>query len=95
MAELGRRWRGQFEALRRGDDLPPGERLRTEGLMEAAVLVKRAGPEEVDAAMDAVYRDVFGSGLARDFGTDWREFWPFPQIPVNQRRAPVWPSSPG
>jgi hypothetical protein len=94
MAELERRWGEQFRALQRGDDLPPGRRLRTEGLMEAAVLAGFAGPQQVIAAMDTVYRAVFGAGLAQDFGTDWQEFWPFPQIPAVQRRAPVWPSAP-
>ena len=37
--ELERRWRSMFEALAKGDDVPPGERLRAEGMMEAAVLV--------------------------------------------------------
>lgn len=31
--ELTRRWRQMFDALAAGDDLPPGSRLRAEGMM--------------------------------------------------------------
>ena len=47
----------------------------------------------VDAAMDACYREAFGRALAEDFGADWRDFYPFPQIPAVARRAPVFPST--
>jgi hypothetical protein len=43
--------------------------------------------------MDDCYRQAFGRTLADDFGDDWREFYPFPQIPAMGRRAPVYPST--
>lgn len=93
MAELDRRWRQMFSALAAGDDLPPAARLRAEGLMEAVLLTGQGAAEEVDSAMNACYREAFGSDLAQDFGADWREFFPFPQIPAMARRAPVFPST--
>ncbi len=93
MEELERRWKTQFLALREGDDLPPGQRLRTEGLMEAVVLAGGAGAGQVTAAMDRIYREVYGRSLEEEFGADWGEFWPFPAIPAVMRRAPVWPGT--
>ena len=92
--ELEKRWREMFGALAEGADVPPAQRLRAEGIMEAAVLLELAGEEDLLAAMDACYRDAFGRDLADDFGADWREFYPFPQIPAVMRRAPVYPSTP-
>ena len=92
-AELETRWRQMFTALAAGGDLPPGTRLRAEGLMEAVLLVGEATAAEVDTAMDACYREAFGRALAEDFGADWRDFHPYPQIPAMARRAPVFPST--
>jgi hypothetical protein len=61
--------------------------------MEAALLLGAASPQELDRAMDDGYRQAFGRTLADDFGADWREFYPFPQIPAMGRRAPVYPST--
>lgn len=91
--ELTRRWRQMFDALAAGDDLPPGSRLRAEGMMESLLLLGSSGEAELDAAMDACYQAAFGRSLAADFGEDWREFYPFPQIPAVARRAPVFPST--
>ncbi len=91
--ELTRRWSAMFAALAAGDDVPPSRRLRAEGLMEAALLLGAASPQELDRAMDDCYRQAFGRALADDFGADWREFYPFPQIPAMGRRAPVYPST--
>jgi hypothetical protein len=91
--ELEIRWRRMFEALAAGSDVPPAQRLRAEGMMEAAVLA--GAPEEaLDAAMDACYRRAWGRPLAADFGPDWRAFYPFPLIPAVGLRAPVHPSTP-
>lgn len=91
--ELSRRWRAMFSALQRGDDLPPGTRLRTEGMMEAAVLTGAATAVELQALMDGCYQEIFGTGLAEQFGADWGDFFVFPQIPAMARRAPVYPST--
>lgn len=91
--ELSRRWRSMFSALEQGDDLPPGHRLRTEGMMEAAVLMGIASAAELQASMAGHYAEVTGSSLAQDFGADWAEFFVFPQIPAMARRAPVFPST--
>ena len=91
--ELQQRWRAIFTALAGGEDVPPALRLRTEGMMEAAVI---AGVAEVDALighMNQCYRQAFGRTLEQDFGDDWSAFYPFPQIPGVGRRAPVYPST--
>jgi hypothetical protein len=94
LAELQRRWDEMFAALAAGDDLPPGRRLRAEGLMEAAVLLGEASATELDSAMDRSYRDAFGRSIGDEFGREWRDFHPFPEIPAMARRAPVYPSAP-
>ncbi len=93
MQELESRWRGMFNALAAGHDLPPGIRLRAEGLMEAVALLGETTQAEVDERMGACYREAFGRSLAEDFDADWRDFYPFPQIPAVAARAPVFPST--
>ena len=91
--ELEARWSNMFGALAAGEDVSPALRLRAEGIMEAAVLLGLASQEELLEAMDHCYRAAFGHDIVKDFGQDWREFYPFPQIPAVGRRAPVYPST--
>ncbi|MEM9255670.1 MAG: hypothetical protein AAGA91_09485 [Pseudomonadota bacterium] len=92
--EMDRRWGRMFQQLVDGLDLPPTQRLRGEGLMEAAVLLDIHSPEQIDDAMEAVYKRIVGHGFAAEFGAEWRRLFPFPQIPAMARRAPVYPSTP-
>ena len=94
LSEIQCRWTDMFTALAAGEDVPPGKRLRCEGLMEAAVLVGAASAHDLSEAMDDCYREAFGRSLAADFGADWQALFPFPQIPAMARRAPVYPSAP-
>lgn len=91
--ELEARWANMFGALAAGEDVPPALRLRAEGMMEAAELLGLASREELVEAMDRCYQTAFGRDMVKDFGQDWREFYPFPQIPAVGRRAPVYPST--
>ena len=93
LVELRQRWDNMFAALRAGGDLPPSVRLRAEGLMEAALLTGAATREELDSAMASCYLQAFGRAIEADFGSAWREFYPFPQIPAVCLRAPVYPST--
>ncbi len=93
LEELTRRWQAMFVALARGGDLPPGRRLRTEGLAEAALIAGVASVQALDQAMDRCYREAFERSLDHDFGADWRDFFPFPEIPAVAQRAPVYPST--
>jgi len=93
LAELERRWRAGFASLAHGDDLPPGQRYRMEGMMESAALLAPGTESDITAAMAVMYMAVFGKTLAQDFGEDWQHFYPFPQIPAMMRRAPVYPST--
>ncbi len=93
LQELERRWASLFDRLAAGDDLPPGPRLRTEGMMEAALLLGLATEEELTRRMAAAYRRSFGEELAQVFGADWRQCFPFPSLPAMARRAPVVPST--
>lgn len=90
---LEQRWSAMFTALAAGDDVPPSLRLRAEGMMESALLLGQASVAELDQVMDRCYQGAFQSSLAEDFGGDWREFYPFPQIPAMGLRAPVYPST--
>lgn len=92
--ELLVRWRAIFTALNCGSDLPPAQRLRTEGLMEAVAMIDELTPEKLQQQMDTIYREVFGRNLEQDFGSQWQDFFPFPQIPAMGKRAPVYPSTP-
>lgn len=93
IAELERRWQRLFRQLAEGLDVPPSQRLRTEGLMEAAAILDPGSEARLQEAMDTAYRGVHGRYIAEDFGDDWRDFFPFPQIPAMARRAPVYPST--
>src|SRR5690606_15495173 len=79
--------------LAAGLDASPGQRLRLEGLMEAAVLLGIASETELRALLEARYREAFGRALGDDLGEGWQSFFPFPQIPAMSRRAPVFPST--
>jgi hypothetical protein len=68
-------------------------RLRTEGMMEAAVLIDAATARELVLAMDESYQRAVGQSFAQDFGDNWSDFFPFPQIPAMGKRAPVYPST--
>lgn len=93
LRELEGRWTSLFDRLAAGEDLPPGPRLRTEGMMEAAVLLGLATEEGLTRRMAAAYRRSFGEEIAATFGTDWRQCFPFPSLPAMARRAPVVPST--
>jgi len=92
-SELEQRWRAMFAALAQGDDVPPSQRLRTEGMMEAAALLAIATPADLVAAMERSYLAVNGRAFSEDLGADWAAFFPFPQIPAMAKRAPVYPST--
>ena len=91
--ELHSRWLAMFEALARGEGLTPGLRLRTEGMMEAALLCEGTQEEALTAAMGRCFLQATGQTLVEAFGDQWREFYPFPQIPAVTERAPVYPST--
>ena len=93
IAELRARFDQMFAALAAGGDVPPAQRLRAEGMMEAAVLLGVATTDELLLLMNACYRSAFGRDIAEDFAEDWQDFYPFPQIPAMGRRAPVYPST--
>ena len=93
LIELEQRWRSLFSSLAAGDDVPPSQRLRTEGIMEAAALQGVASRDELLASMARCYGEAFGRTITEDFGEDWALFFPFPQIPAMARRAPVYPST--
>jgi hypothetical protein len=89
LEELQSRWSAIFSRLQAGGEVPPGMRLRTEGLMEAAVLLELASEDDLLAAMGSCYSDCYGAPMP----LDWRELFPFPQIPGFGQRAPVYPST--
>ncbi len=93
MEEVTSRWDALFRQLAAGDDAPPSQRLRLEGLMEALVITGECSQDDVQAAMDRSYREAFGQNLSAALGSDWRHVHPFPQIPAFMRRAPVVPST--
>jgi len=93
LAALEQRFEAMFAALAAGEHLPPATRLRTEGMMEAAVLLERANPAQLQDVMARCYQAATGRAFDDEFGADWREFFRFPQIPAMGERAPVYPST--
>ncbi len=93
MDEVTQRWEQLFRQLAAGDDAPPAQRLRLEGLMEALVITGECEATEVQAAMNRCHVAAFGHDLSQAIGDDWPDLHPFPQIPVFMRRAPVYPST--
>ncbi len=89
LAELDERWRLIFTRLVTGSEVPPGMRLRTEGFMEALVTLGVATEDTLQAALAQRYEEVFSEPL----DSDWRELFPFPQVPGFGQRAPVYPST--
>ena len=87
-SEVARRWQAMLASICAGEDVPPGLRLRTEGMMEALVLLGHA-PEELQQAMADAYREALGRTLDDDLGSDWHEGCPFPEVPYFMQRAPV------
>lgn len=90
---IDQRLQALLSQLGAGLDAPPGQRLRLEGMMEAAVLAEIASEAELRALLEARYREAFGRTLEDDLGEGWRSFFPFPQVPAMARRAPVFPST--
>ena len=88
--ELQGRWRRIFSTLRDGGEIPPSQRLRAEGFMEAVALLELSTEAAIQDALEQCYRETFGEPLP----SDWRDLFPFPQIPGFGQRAPVFPSTP-
>ncbi len=88
-AEVTQRWQAMLEAIAAGDDIPPGLRWRTEGMMEALVLLGVRSSDELQQAMADAYRQSLGRSLEDDLGAEWQCGHPFPQIPFFMCRAPV------
>ena len=87
------RWHEIFRRLEAGDVVPPTLQLRAEGIMEAAVAAGQVSESTVLDAMEKVYRQVRGVSITSQLGDDWRQLYPFPQIPAVAQRAPVYPST--
>ena len=93
MTEVSHRWGTLFRQLEAGDDAPPSQRLRLEGLMEALVISGESSAEKLQAEMDACYQRVSGESFSASLGEDWATVHPFPQIPAFMKRASVYPST--
>ena len=91
--ELRGRWKHIFEAVVRGDDISLATRLRAEGLMEAAAILKIWEKDDQLRELKLTYCRVFGRGFEESFGFEWELLHPFPEIPVYVERAPVYPST--
>ena len=94
LQELECRWDRIFAGLVAGDDVPPSLQLRTEGLMEACVILGISDEAGLGKAMNARYVAATGRMFEEDFGDAWNALYPFPQIPIKTLRAPVYPSTP-
>lgn len=89
LAELEHRWRAIFSTLQAGGEVSPSQRLRTEGYMEALAALDICDEHQLQMRMADCYAESFDSPLP----PDWRELFPFPQVPGFGQRAPVYPST--
>ena len=87
--ELEGRWRAIFESLAAGGEVPPSQRLRTEGMMETLVLLGVASEQDLQSSLARLYAEYYAEPLP----PDWTELFPFPQVPGFGQRAPVYPST--
>ncbi|MEM9758797.1 MAG: hypothetical protein AAF933_06170 [Pseudomonadota bacterium] len=92
--EIEVRLRRLLVDLAAGDDVPPGARLRLEGLCEAAVLTGELTNRDLDDLLERLHREYLATSLSASLGADWRVYHPFPELPLYMRRAPVSPSTP-
>ncbi|MEL7043842.1 MAG: hypothetical protein AAGL66_02335 [Pseudomonadota bacterium] len=92
--EIEARLRRLLADLAAGDDAPPADRLRLEGLCEAAVLTGELASRDLDVLLERLHSEYFDTSLSASLGADWRVYHPFPQLPLYMRRAPVSPSTP-
>ena len=88
------RLRALMERLAVGDDAPPAQRQRLEGLCEAAAYIGEFDEQSLDAFLERLHDDIFGESLTARLGEAWRDYHPFPQLPLFGQRAPVSPSTP-
>ena len=91
--EIRQRLIDQFQSIAAGGDVPPGSRLRLEGLMEAAVICQDVEKEALRELLAELHLEILGCTLEARLGGDWERWHPFPQIPVFSSRAPVSPST--
>lgn len=91
--EIRKRLEAMFSASTAGDDVAPGSLLRTEGMMEAAVLVGEVSATQLTEQIAVCFEKTVGESLEAHFGAQWRVLFPFPQVPVLAKRAPVYPST--
>ena len=91
--ELERRWGIIFATLNGGGEVAPSIRLRAEGMMETLALLGEASVQELQSAMADCYLREYGVSLQQQWGEEWPELFPFPQIPGFGQRAPVYPST--
>jgi len=83
----------QFQLISQNRDVPPGERWRLEGLLEAAALVGDADESALRALFVSLHEEVLGETVESRLGEYWERWHPFPQIPAYMSRAPVSPST--
>ena len=89
LEEIDRRCAQLCRRIAAGEDAPPGQLLRLEGLREAAVLAALASEAELQGGLEAIYLRECGEPISVRCGHGWRDRYPFPEIPLFMRRAPV------
>jgi hypothetical protein len=89
MREIEARLDGLFQRLASGDDAPPAQVLRIEGLLEAADMLGSASRDELRGLVATCAERRMPASLRDAWGEDWQACFPFPQIPAFTVRAPV------
>lgn len=79
--------------LHSGQDCPPADQLRLEGLMQAAVVLNIADEATLQALFEERYQDLTEQCVKAGFGETWTDFFRFPSLPLFARPAPVQPTT--
>ncbi|MEM6606323.1 MAG: hypothetical protein AAF671_11230 [Pseudomonadota bacterium] len=92
-SEVEKRLDDLLMRLQHHQDVPPGPLHRLEGLLEAVVLLDAATIHQLNLLLDQRCLSLLGQSMEERLGKNWREHYPFPQLPLYAARAPVVPST--
>ena len=92
LKQVDRRARSAFGSLADGHDLPPGERLRLEGFIQAGLVMGWVGLDQVLEILSLAYRDCFGTDMPEPFPPYDPATCILP-LPGFMARAPVVPTT--
>lgn len=93
LGEISQRLDKLLARAHEGHDVPPAHKHRLEGMMEAALICGVATENELRALFILRHDAYAPASLASVLGKNWGKAYPFPNLPIYMKRAPVEPSA--